>query len=284
MLDNDMMKYMACANDSLVHIYNSLMDMEDCILRKNAFKQISEKRTDVYLFNGTDELNVSSNFLSLRFKGPITIENNLCKVPVEYWCTDPCGDVWQNISIYDKDSFERFGRIDYMNSFTDTIFEFCFEGEDFLIIGIDTSCEVETHDVAGMILIGIDVSDIPVINFATHYNEIILDNEADWNEIPVHSFELEIKGEWLPLSCKKVDTRYVYLSLETNSVQDKYSFTVSDLVKSKFKINVNERDAVKSYTIPYSISDAIESFGSGYLNLPDLCKDEGLKLDFLTKQ
>ena len=104
------------ADGNLNQCYYELLDIEDCALRKKAFKQLESKYSDVYSFNGTDELEVFSNFLALRLKGPLIIEGNQCMVPVEYWCTDPYGDVWQNIGIYERDSVERLARIDISES------------------------------------------------------------------------------------------------------------------------------------------------------------------------
>ena len=269
------------ADGNLNQRYYELLDIEDCALRKKAFKQLESKYSDVYSFNGTDELEVFSNFLALRLKGPLIIEGNQCMVPVEYWCTDPYGDVWQNIGIYDRDGVRRLARIDYMKSLTETVFKFPFEGEDFLIAGIDTSCVVETRDQDGMILLGMDVSSVPVIDFPVYYQEIVLDNGADWNEISVQSFELEIAGTRLSLRCKEVETQYVYLSLDENRADGKYSFTVSELAGTKIIINIQESSALRSYAIPCPLSDAMECFGSTYLNLPDLRDETGLELDFL---
>ena len=269
------------ADGNLNQRYYELLDIEDCALRKKAFKQLESKCSDVYSFNGIDELEVFSNFLVLRLKGPLIIEGNQCMVPVEYWCTDHCGDVWQNIGIYDRDGVRRLARIDYMKSLTETVFKFPFEGEDFLIAGIDTSCVVETRDQDGMILLGMDVSSVPVIDFPVYYQEIVLDNGADWNEISVQSFELEIAGTRLSLRCKKVEKQYVYLSLDENRADGKYSFTVSELAGTKIIINIQESSALRSYAIPCPLSDAMECFGSTYLNLPDLRDETGLELDFL---
>jgi len=271
------------ADGNLNHRYYELLDIEDCALRKKVFKQLESKCSDVYFFNGTDELELVSNFLALRLKGPLTIEGNQCWAPVEYRCTDPYGDVWQNIGIYDRDGIERLARIDDMTPFADTVFKFRFEGEDFLIVGIDTSCTVETSYQDGMILLGIDVSSAPVIDFPVYYKEIVLDlgNEADWNKIPVQSFELEIAGTRLPLRCKKVEEHYVYLLLDENHADGKYSFTVSELAGTKIIINIQESGTLKSYAIPLPLSDAMECFGLTYLNLPDLRDETGLDLDFL---
>ena len=57
------------------HCYYELLDIEDCALRKTAFKQLESKCSDVYSFDGTDELEVFSNFLALRLKGPLTIDH-----------------------------------------------------------------------------------------------------------------------------------------------------------------------------------------------------------------
>lgn len=269
------------ADGNLNYCYYELLDIEDCALRKTAFKQLESKCSDVYSFDGTDELEVFSNFLALRLKGPLTIEGDQCKVPVEYWCTDPYGDVWQNIGIYERDGVARLARIDYMKSFTDTVFKFRFEGEDFLIAGIDTSCVVETSERDGMILLGIDVSSVPVADFPVYYKEIVLDNEADWNELPVQSFELEIAGTRLPLRCKEVEPQLVHLTLDENHAEGKYSFTVSDLAGTKIIINMQESGTLKSYAIPCPLSDVMECFGFTYLNLPDLRDETGLELDFL---
>ena len=37
------------------HCYYGLLDIEDCALRKTAFKQLESKCSDVYSFDGTDE-------------------------------------------------------------------------------------------------------------------------------------------------------------------------------------------------------------------------------------
>ena len=132
-----------------------------------------------------------------------------------------------------------------------------------------------------MILLGMDVSSVPVIDFPVYYQEIVLDNGADWNEISVQSFELEIAGTRLSLRCKKVEKQYVYLSLDENRADGKYSFTVSELAGTKIIINIQESGALRSYAIPCPLSDAMECFGSTYLNLPDLRDETGLELDFL---
>lgn len=69
---------------NLNHRYYELLDIEDRALRKKAFKQLESKCSDVYFFNGSDELELFSNFLALRLKGPLTIEGNQCRVPVKY--------------------------------------------------------------------------------------------------------------------------------------------------------------------------------------------------------
>ena len=104
------------ADGDLTRSYHALKDIEDWTLRKKVFKQIADKDSSVYLFDGTGVLEISSNFLALRLKGPLIIEGNQCMVPVEYWCTDHCGDVWQNIGIYDRDGVRRLARIDISES------------------------------------------------------------------------------------------------------------------------------------------------------------------------
>lgn len=254
----------------LNHCYDSLMEIEDVSLRKEAFEQIEDKYSDVYLYNGTDVLEVASNYLQLRLKGPITIEGNKCKLPMEYWCTDSCGDLWQNIGIYDDDDLRKIDRMDYMNSLTDTIFEVNFWGEDFLIVRLDTSCDVETSHRDGMIMVGIDVSSAQVRDFSSFYKEMILDNEADWNEILVQSYEIEIAGKRFLLDCEKVDTQYVYLSLDRNQVVEMDSFMVSDLLGAQIIINIQKDHGIESYSISLPLSDTIEYLGHSYLSLPHI--------------
>jgi len=147
----------------LNYCYHELMDIEDLTFRKKVFKQIEESGYDLYSFNGKNVLEIHSNYLALRLKGPLIIEENKCKIPVEYWCTDPYGDIWQHFGIYNRYGLKLINIFDYMHSIFSplyTVLEVDFNGEDFLIAAIDTTYMLNMYLTHDTILVGIDMSTV----------------------------------------------------------------------------------------------------------------------------